>query len=144
MNKQLFTDLCDLLATLEGLRWVDWDDGQLDTLDARQPIALPSCMVDINLPACDMVDDTTQIVTGTVTLRFVFARTGATNHLSPVRADALETFDLMQAAHVLLQGWTNNYTHSPLQRTRAEREKRRDGLKVYRVTYSTTWYDMTE
>lgn len=143
MNKEVFTQICNRVETVSTLRWIDWDSGQLDTLNQRPAVAFPACLVDISYPACDDISQFGQIVTANVTLRLAFMPAGETNHKSPVRDEALAVFDVVDAVHNALQGWGSDEL-SNFSRLNAQPEKRKDGLKVYRITYQTAFTETAE
>lgn len=142
MNKQLFTDLADRLQTeVPELKWIDWDSGELDMATERPQVAFPACMIDMEYPRCDDQTSTEQLVTATIVIRVAFQPQGATHNHSPVRAQAMNAFDVLAKLHAALQGWHNAGQFSPLGRTAARRERRRDGLKVYQLRYQTTFIE---
>jgi hypothetical protein len=144
MNKEVFTQICDRLETVASLRWIDWDSGQLDILSGQRPaIAFPACLIDIAYPTCDDISQYGQIVTANVTIRLIFMPPGETNHKSPVRDQALAVFDVVEAVHNALQGWGSDEL-SNFSRINAQPEKRKDGLKVYRITYQTAFSETAE
>lgn len=145
MNKEVFTQICNRIENMvTALRWIDWDNGQIDILSGQRPaVAFPACLVDISYPSCDDTSRLGQIVTANVTLRLVFMLTGETNHKSPVRDEALEVFDVVEAVHNALQGWGSDEL-SNFSRVNATPEKRKDGLKVYRITYQTAFTETVE
>jgi hypothetical protein len=147
MNKELFIAISDRLeAEVPELRWVDWDSGELDILlepGKRPRVAFPCAMIDITYPRTDDQTDVSQIVTAQINIRLAFTPKGATNTKSPVRGDALAVFEVIGKVHTALQGWRQNYDFNQLSRQSARAEKRRDGLKVYDLVYSTTFEEVT-
>lgn len=142
MDKELFTDLCDRLETeVPELAWIDWDSGELDLAGERPQVAFPACLIDVEYPRCDDQHSREQLVTANLILRVAFQPQGATNNHSPVRAQALNAFDVLAKLHTALQGWHNAGQFSPLSRAAARRERRRDGLKVYQLRYQTTFIE---
>lgn len=143
MNKELFIDTSNHIETnVNEFKWIDYDAGQLDV--ENPPVALPCCLIDIVYPQCEDTDNhQQQIVNADIVLRVAFAPTGATNSAAPVdiRAAALNIFDTVEKLHKFMQSWTDNYKISPCSRNGGQREKRRDGLPVYRITYRTTFID---
>jgi hypothetical protein len=143
MNKQIFIDICTRLETqVPELRWIDWDEGQLDMQVERPAVAFPACLLDIVYAGCDDLTDTIQLVRANIPLRVAFMPSGATNTKSGVRNLAMATFAILDKIHEALQGWHNEGSFTILTRTSATRERRRDGLKVYRLNYSTTFQDV--
>ena len=142
MNKQIFTVICDRLEReVPELNWIDWDEGQLEgPADQRPPVAFPCCLIDIQYTDCRDTEEEEQIVTASVVLKLAFFRTGETNTKAPslIRLRALENFDVTNKVHDALQGWTGDELFSPMSRRRAG-GKNRGGVKIYTVTYVTTF-----
>jgi hypothetical protein len=142
MNKQIFLDISDRLEVkVPELRWIDWDSGELDLITERPQLAFPACMIDIVYPKCEDETNRDQLVTANVILRVAFQPQGATSNNSPVREAAMAAFDVLDKIHDALQGWHNEGSFSTLSRASASRERRRDGIKVYRMQYQTTFID---
>lgn len=145
MNKQIFLDIANRLEVqVPELRWIDWDSGELELVTERHQVAFPACMMDIIYPRCEDQTSTEQLVTANVILRVAFQPQGATNNNSPVREAAMAAFGVLDKIHAALQGWHNEGSFSTLSRTSASRERRRDGLKVYRLQYQTTFINVPE
>jgi hypothetical protein len=126
------------------LRWIDWDSGELDLITERPTVAFPACMIDIVYSKCEDETNRDQLVNANVILRVAFQPQGATANNSPVRESAMAAFGVLDKIHASLQGWHNEGSFSTLSRTSAIRERRRDGLKVYRLQYQTTFIDAIE
>lgn len=142
MNKQIFIDICDRIeAEVPELKWIDLDNGDIDMQSERPPVAFPACFVDINYQNCEDQTSTEQLVNATVIIRVAFQPRGATNTKSPVRTLSLSILDVVEKVHGALQGWHNAGTFSTLTRVSAAGERRRDGFKVYRLLYQTTFID---
>jgi hypothetical protein len=60
-----------------------------------------------------------------------------------VREDALAIFDTITAVHSALQGWSSTAL-SIFSRLSAKAERRKDGLKVYRIVYQTTFTETVD
>lgn len=144
MNKTIYTAVADRIEDkVTGLNWIDLDNGQLDLMEGRPPVAFPACLIDMAFPQCDDIGGTVQNVTCQVSLRVAFNFVGPTNQASPVRDEALAMFDVMGSLHAALQGWYNEDLGS-FSRISAVPERRRDGLKVYRVIYQAVFEEDTE
>lgn len=144
MNKQIFLDIANRLEDkVATLRWIDWDSGQIDLQTQRPAVAFPACLIDMAYPEIMNTGRYKQTVTANITLRLVFMPQGDTHHKSTVRDDALEVFDVIETIHDALQGWGNTAL-SDLERISAQAERRRDGLKVYRVVYQTSFTETAE
>ncbi|OQB81401.1 MAG: hypothetical protein BWX87_00666 [Bacteroidetes bacterium ADurb.Bin123] len=143
MNKEVIILISNRLKSqVPAIKWIDIDTGQLDILTQRPPVAFPACLVDLTYPQCDDTGEHIQIVTANVILRLAFDFTGATNSASPVRETSLGFLDVIEAVHEALQGWSNSALSS-FSRINAQPERRKDGLKVYRITYQTAFSETT-
>ena len=139
MNKDVFTAIANrIAAVVPSIRWIDWDGGQSDFVTDRPAIAFPACLIDMEYPVCDELGGGVQIVTCNVNLRLVFWPNYETPHVSPVRDTALAVFNTVEAVHAALENWSSD-SLSIFSRMSAQAEKRKDGLKVYRVVYQTTF-----
>ena len=142
MNKDLFTKVSDRIETeVPAFRWIDFDDGTLDMQTERPSLAFPACLMDISYPDTEDETGTEQLVNATISLRVAFQPQGATNNHSAVRDTALAIFDTIAALHTALQGWNDTGLFSKLSRASGIRERRRDGLIVYRIVYRTTFIE---
>lgn len=145
MNYQVISEIAQRLAQVTNLAWIDMDLGQLDTAGQRPAVAFPACLIELSYPACDNVAQYQQVVTCNVQLRLA---------LSPLNNPRLEgasanhvaitdgVTPTIEAVHAALQGWETD-SLSPLQRLTVTPERRRDGIKVYRITYQTTFMETT-
>lgn len=143
MNYQVISQIANRLSQVTMLAWIDMDFGQLDTTSERPAVAFPACLVDLAYPACDNVSQYQQVVTCNVQLRLAFSGLnnarleGATaNHVAITNG----VTPTIEAVHEAMQGWETD-SLSPLQRLTVTPEKRRDGIKVYRVLYQTTFME---
>jgi hypothetical protein len=146
MNKDVFLAIANRIqAVVTSLKWIDWDSGQLDFVNnnERPAIAFPACLIDMEYPQCDEIGGGMQIVTCNVTIRLVFYPAGETSHVSPVRSAALTIFDTVIAVHSALQGWSTEAL-SIFSRLNAKPERRKDGLKVYRIVYQTAFTETVD
>lgn len=143
MNADIFVALCDLLEKeIPELRWIDEDEGQLNTLPGNRPaVDYPCCLIDIHYPRCEDSTETEQMVTVSITLKLAFQPTGETNSRAPreVRSRALGRFAMADKVHCCLQGWTAGETLSPLSRRSARSSVTADKMKVYTIVYDTTF-----
>lgn len=144
MNKEITLEIFDRLKTeVPELRWIDLECGQLDNNETRAAVAFPACLVDIAYPGCEDVSRFAQNVTATVTLRLAFKPGGATSHRSPVQQDGLNALVTVEKTHTALQGW-GTAALSDFSRRSAQPEKRRDGLRVFRIAYETSFREDSE
>lgn len=144
MNKHLFIALCDLLeAQIPEVRWIDADEGQLNTSNQRPPVAFPCVLVDMTYPQTEGVSPTMEKIRVQFNLRIAFEGYGQTSAAAPapVREKALERLDILERIHKTTQWWNCGRQINPLRRTRVTTERRQDGLKVYNMTYESAFID---
>lgn len=148
MNAELFVALCDHLEKeVPELRWIDEDEGQLNTQPGiRPPVDFPCCLIDIHYLGCRDITDTEQVVTVSITLKIVFRPAGETNNKVPghLRKKALDRLSVTDKIHVAMQGWQAGGSVSPLSRRSARPSTTVGGLKVYTVVYDTTFEEYEE
>ena len=144
MNKQLFIALCDLIESkVPEVRWIDADEGQLNTSNQRPPVAFPCVLIDMSYPQTEGMSATAEKIRVQFNLRIAFEGYGQTSSAAPapVRAKALEKMDILEKIHRTLQWWTCNRQINPMRRQRVTTERRQDGLKVYNMTYESAFID---
>lgn len=145
MNKELFIALCDLLeAWVPELRWIDADEGQLNSpAGQRPPVAFPCALIDMSYPQTEAINGGMEKIRAQFSLRIAFEGYGQTSSAAPaaVRERALERLDTLERIHKTLQWWNFDRKINPLRRLRVTTERRQDGLKVYNMTYETSFID---
>lgn len=142
MQKWIFTDILERIVGISEIRWVDVQEGQLNT-NERPPVAFPCCLVDITYPVCKTLSGGKQQVSVQISLQVAFQCFGQTNTKAPaqVRDRALERLDILDKLHRHLHWWNDNTKLIPLMRKRITTERRSDGLKVYTMVYETGFFD---
>lgn len=147
MNYQVISQIAQRLAQVSQLKWIDLDYGQLDTTGERPAVAFPACLIDLAYPVCDNVSQYQQVVTCNVQLRLAFSPINTPRLLSGAEANHVAITNgvtpIIEAVHEAMQGWETG-SLSPLQRLTVTPEKRRDGIKVYRVIYQTTFMETAD
>jgi hypothetical protein len=136
--KAIFLKVTEKLKTIEALRWIDGDEGQLDYYETRPPVSFPCALVDVELTDCQDQGETIQLVTARVTLRLAFEPLGQTNTAAPVSVQnkALEKWDTVDTVFATLQGWGDEQI-SELSRVSQTTEKRDDNIRVIRQVWET-------
>jgi len=132
----------DLLGQLDSrvpdLRWIDYDQGQIDYPAEHYPIDFPAVLIDFE--NTDWEDLGRQIQGGDITIGFrvAFRLYEDLNNHTPAdsRNAGLQKLQLLTTIHKALQGFAGaNYNR--LSRIRTFTEKRNDGLKVIVMQYAT-------
>lgn len=145
--KTIYTALIkQLQAKVPVLRWIDLNTGQLDvpfTDNQRPPVSYPCVLIDISVDRATALTDTLQECQVTITLTIADdhpSRTSANTKPAP----ALDQYELVADIYTALQGYTGNAEYfSPLNRTRQERIRSHAGLFLYRMSFSTSFLDLT-
>lgn len=140
--KAIFLKVTEKLKTIEALRWIDGDEGQLDYYETRPPVSFPCALVDVELTDCQDQGETIQLVTARVTLRLAFEPLGQTNAAAPVsvQSKALEKWDTVDAVFSALQGWSDSEVAEFSRRSQTT-EKRDDNIRVIRQVWETNFLE---
>lgn len=140
--KAIYQKITEKLKTVDALRWIDGDEGQLDYYETRPAVAFPACLVDIELVECNDQSDKQQMVRARVTLRLAFEPIGQTNTAAPVSVQnkALEKWDTVDAVFNLLQGWYDSEV-AEFSRVNQTTEKRDDNIRVIRQVWDTNFIE---
>jgi hypothetical protein len=141
--KDLYEHLRTRLATVDGLRWIDFDLGQLEQ-EPMPPLSYPAALVAFDAPAYTQLGMGAQQATVVISLRCAFRvweRTHSKTALSFQEA-GLAHMDMLADIHAALQG-SSGAAFSPLVRVSMANEQRAD-LRVYTLQYTCEYYDSIE
>ena len=136
----------NLLARLDtnvpDLRWIDLDQGQLETMEKSYPVQFPCCLIDFTNIAWQNVGRQLQAGDVTIMFRIAFDIYDDSNNLTPEasRNAGLLKLRLLNTIHHWLQGFGGAH-YNRLNRIATTSEKRADGLKVYDLIYLTNMRD---
>ena len=140
--KEFFLKISDRLSVeVPKLRLIDLEKGQTNDPDARQGLACPAALIDIEFPSCADTSGRDQQCRVNVTVRVVAETiTDETSHLTPApwRERSLAILDTVQSVVNALQGFDCGFS-SPLSRTSQQPESGGDALKVYRIVFTSTF-----
>lgn len=129
--EKIYRNVSERLRTrVLGLETVALDCGQTENPNAPA-LALPAALVDIAYPECGDITCVTQQCRVVVSVRVAFRG-------YPEAADPSAELGLLEDVYNALQGWTDD-TLSCLSRTSVTPEVRHDGVKVYRLEFSTAF-----
>lgn len=136
--KELYNTITELLEQIPTLKWVDFENGQLQ--EPQPPITYPAALISTELPSTENIDLDFQQVRATFTVRLVFKALGETNTKAPVsqRNYAMAYFNTVDAVFDKLQGFKNNLFY-PFERTAVRRQTVRTGLNVVDLHFETSW-----
>lgn len=129
-------------ANVPELRWIDLDQGQLETPEDSYPVQFPCCLIDFTNIIWQNVGRQLQAGDVTISLRVGFDIYEDTNNLSPEvsRNNGLLKLRLLNKIHHYIQGFGGEHFNR-LNRIGTFQEKREDGLKVYNLVYITNMRD---
>lgn len=137
--KELYKLLVEMLREAEGIKWIDFDYGQIDGQDAAK---YPCALIKLTASNKDVDEAGSQSRRWTIRLRLAFDATGAKT--SAAVADAalersLAWSSIVADVYSLLQGVAIG-EFTPLECTDEGQEDRRDGKYVYGFIFVTTDY----
>jgi hypothetical protein len=149
--------------TIDGdpaFKWIDQDLMQIESHngDDRPPVSWPAVTIDIDDAAFTNLSDLAQQGVITVIIRIGFPPFSATSSITPAayRNKALYYYDLENALHLSLHGWTPGVVEiddaGPITadlsdvfghfiRTRVKTERRNDRIRVRQLTYTLSMDD---
>lgn len=142
MDGEILTIIMDRLEELvPELQWIDIDEGQLSSPE-RPSVAFPCCLADMSYIQCDDYKEALQRVHGQITLRVAFKRLGSTNTAAPrtMRRRSMSNYKTLESIHNALQWWGGDGKFGKLRRLSVRPERRSD-LRVFVMTYETTFAD---
>lgn len=143
--KEFYLKISERLASeVPSLRLVDLDKGQTDDQDARQGLEYPAALIDIAFPKCEDTGGRDQQCLVQITVRVVSeAVVDETSYITPAvwRERSLAILDTVQKVVEALQGYDCGLS-SNLSRTSQQPETGADGLKVYRIVFSSTFEEV--
>ena len=135
----VYADLINRLSTaVPELRWIDYDQGQIDYPAEHYPIDFPALLIDFASTEWEDIGQQIQGGDMTISFRIAFRLYEDLNNHTPAdsRNAGLQKLQLLKTVHKALQGFAGaNYNR--LSRIRTFTEKREDGLKVIVMQYNT-------
>lgn len=142
--KELFKLLRSTLMSVQSIRWVDLDKGQIDQYETRPAIDFPAVLLNIELPNTDKITNTSQQCDVMITVQVVFDFMDDTDSATPTQIldKSLAVFDIVKEVHEKLQGLRKiNVVRKPLERKSTRTPKRPDRIKVFQSVYNTRIID---
>lgn len=141
--KQLFIELQGRLASLQSLKHVDEDWGQLDTFGNKPPVKFPCALLNLGDVNWSNMGQLKQIGQARITITFADYKLVNTSDLAPQRQKdaAFSLLGIMSQANLLLHGWRPSVATSPMVRLSQDRAIRDDGIIEHTVVYLVTVKD---
>lgn len=138
--KELFLSITAQIKTVPGIKWIDFDFGQLDNSDSRKALKYPCVLLRFEFTPSDVTEEADQRETGTITLRLAFDATGSrTSADTPasVLTRSLAWTETADALYNAIQGFAPS-DYDEMECTGRGQEPRSDGLSVWKMTYTTS------
>lgn len=130
------------LESLEALKWIDLDMGQLG--QTKPPVSFPCALVGIKLPKCKSMTDTIQDCEARITVKLGFDNKMRTSAKTPeaARTASLEVYNIISDVYKQLQGFrTENF--DSLNRVSQGDEPSKNGVFIYKFEFTTAFEDRT-
>lgn len=141
--KKLIDDIKNRVAAVSALKYIDEDWGQLDYYGSGSPVKYPCLLIDLDQAKWDTEGDRTQRGILSISIRIADMRTANTNYKAPSaqKTKASSFFDIMNAVHANLQGWSYDTDNGPLTRILTRKVKRDDGIREFEMIYQVQFMD---
>ncbi|WP_435138880.1 hypothetical protein [Formosa sp. A9] len=145
MIEPVIKSIQDKIASLNTIKYVDEDWGQLDYYSPNFPVQWPCVLIDITNGQFENIgiDKTAtpknrQTANTLVSLTIANLKlTNSSGRAPQLQKDtAFNIWELQEDIHKLLQGWRPTTNTGTLTRTGFTRVKRDDGVQEYTVVYS--------
>ncbi|QOR76665.1 MAG: hypothetical protein IMW88_03745 [Thermoflavifilum sp.] len=81
--KQIFETIMQLLTSVQALKYIDLDKGQIDQYDIRPAIAFPAALISLEIVNAEDETDTMQRVQLQITIRVAFDFSPSTSAVVP-------------------------------------------------------------
>lgn len=138
--QKLLTDTLDRLkAEVSALKYIDEDWGQLDFYFPNPPVKFPCALVDATQVNWSNQGRRGQMGLVQVKVRIADMKLSNTSNAAPQaqKDKAFAIYDVLQAVHRALHGWTGASHYTALIRATMTRAKREDGVRIYELTFTT-------
>jgi hypothetical protein len=122
-----------------GSKWIDFDNGQLESEDTRKPLKFPCSLLRFAFTPADVSEASDQRQTATITLRLAFDATGSRTSADTPETVLNRSLDwITQADRVYstLQGFAPA-NFEAMECIGLVQEPRTDGLVVWKMTFTT-------
>lgn len=147
MKKEILKAVMDRIRQeIPALRWIDADEGQLDFVENRPPVAFPCCLVEFYYPDTENMAGNIPIVQrveAAIVLKVAFNDCASFNVNKPIQVQnvAFARLDVLEDTHRALQGFRMENCVKSFRRKSCRPQKRPDGLKVYEAMYTAEFID---
>jgi hypothetical protein len=137
--EKLFLDVSQQLSTIDDLRWIDLEAGQLEIPEESYPVQFPCALIDF--PQSDFLNEQHGNQQANM---FIQVRIGidlyedlhmVDGNDAPDKGTAIKRLQLITKLHQCLHKFETEYS-TPLMRTGITTERRDDGIKVFGCMYA--------
>lgn len=136
--RALFLSIQERLKTINDIKYVDEDWGQLEDYSPNTPSKFPLALIDLDSIDWSNTADLMQRGEGDICVTiadYKLTRSNA-NASTEQREKAFGIFDLIDQVHAKLHGWNPCNGTNMLVRAKTQKVKRDDGMKEYKIFYS--------
>lgn len=136
--KEIFTVIQNAVADLDGIRWVDFDLGQLD--QEKPPVSFPCALIGFDSGDYSLIANDANVGTVRVEVALAFRLRERTHSITEqqYREEGLEHLDTVEAVRVQLTGLSGD-TFQGLEYLGFSNDRRAD-LRVWRLRFACAHY----
>jgi hypothetical protein len=141
--KTIVPAVMELLASVEALKYISPDWGQMDYYDERPPVRFPCALIDIQSATFDHTADRIQQGEATIVVRLFdrINQKASANAPQTMRDNYNDTWQLMEDVNKALHGEAlNDHVGAPM-RSGLNNVKRQDGLRQIELSYTVQFTD---
>jgi hypothetical protein len=138
--KTVYLAVMAQLQTIEALKWIDLDSGQLS--QPKPSVSFPCALISIKLPKCKNVTDKIQDCEARISVRLGFDNKMRTAAKTPevARNLSLAVYDIIADVYKALQGFST-VNFDCLNRVSQGEEPSKNGVFIYKQEFSTEFED---
>lgn len=143
--EKIILNIQERLKNVPEFKYIDEDSGQLDYYSARPPVSWPVCLIDLTGATYTFVGQDRsaspqerQMGVGNITITIANMKLSNTSGRAPLamKQKAWSIWQLIESAHVQLQGFRPADNCGKLVRNSFKRVMRDDGVQEYKITYT--------
>ena len=142
--KQLLTDIQNRLMTINTLKYVDEDWGQMDYYMPHAPVKFPCALININNVQYSNAGDLLQFGLVNIVITVADIKLSNSSGKAPQlqKQAAWKVYDTIKAVVKVLHGWSGSAHYNPLSRTTITRRKNDDGINLFDINFTTNIKDV--
>ena len=139
--KSVFLAVQEKLGEVLGLQYIDKNWGQL--LIEQPPVKFPCALLDISSVDYQQLGGLGQFAEGVLEITVCNYRMASSSARSAKKDEAYLVFDVIEAIHQKLQGWSNG-EFQPLIRVGIRKLEAGASYEIYKVSFQTGWRVLKE